>query len=126
VLLESEAVMDRTNTVFGRAEWIQKSAEDLVLDSPATGFASDRLFNVGALSLGYIREFAQWPGATFGLGLMGTANVVPRALESVYGSRVPLGGLIFLRFRPVHSGEMEHMGGMKMGQGPSPSTQRTP
>ena len=119
LLVESEAVLDRANTVFGRAEWVQKSAEDLVLDTPAAGFPADRLFNVSALSLGYIRDFARWSGATLGLGGMGTVNVVPSALEPAYGSRTPLGLQVFLRLRPVHSAEPGAMGGMQMGSAPA-------
>jgi hypothetical protein len=110
ILLESEAVLDRTNTVFGRAEWVQKSAEDLVLDTPLYGFASDRTFNVSATSLGVIRELGRWSGATVGAGAMGTLNVVPSALESAYGSRTPLGAVVFLRLRPVHTADSSMAG----------------
>jgi hypothetical protein len=47
---------------------------------------------------------------------MGTLNVVPSSLNNVYGSRTPLGGLVFLRLRPGGIGmkgmsakPMEHM-----------------
>ena len=103
VLFESEAILDRRNTVIGRAEWVQKSAEELVLDTPAIGLPSHELFNVSALSLGYIRELAWWSGGTIGLGAMGTLNVVPSNLERTYGSRTPIGGLVFLRLRPSFS-----------------------
>jgi len=103
VLFESEAILDRRNTVIGRAEWVQKSAEELVLDTPAIGLPSHELFNVSALSLGYIRELARWTGGTIGLGAMGTLNVVPSNLERTYGSRTPIGGLVFLRLRPSFS-----------------------
>jgi hypothetical protein len=113
VLLESEAVLDRSNTIFGRAEWVQKSAEELVLDTPLYGFASDRIFPVSATSLGFVRELTQWNGATLGLGAMGTVNMVPSALESAYGSRTPLGALVFVRLRPFRSAD-SGMGGMPM------------
>src|SRR5207245_2899566 len=45
-LLESEAILDKSNTIIGRAEYVQKSAEDLVLDTPPFGFAPDRHFSV--------------------------------------------------------------------------------
>jgi hypothetical protein len=97
VLVESEAVLDRRNTLFGRVEVVQKSAEELVID-PATADADD-LFSVGHLSLGYIREVVALRGATLGIGGRGTINLVPTALESTYDSRTPLGALIFLRVR---------------------------
>src|SRR5438874_4814938 len=114
LLVESEAVLSRSHTVFGRAELVQKTAQDLALSSPTTGFAPDRVFNIGALSLGYITDFMRWSGATLGLGAMGTLNVVPGNLQGSYGSRTPLGGWIFLRLRPLHSAETTNMGGMSM------------
>ena len=98
-LIETEAVLDRKSTLFGRAELVQKSAAELVL--PA--FSADRLFNVGSVSGGYIRELFRGGGVTIGLGGSGTVNFVPSALEPAYGSRTPLGGMIFLRLRPYHS-----------------------
>jgi hypothetical protein len=102
-LFESEAVLDRSNTLFGRAELVQKSAADLV----TSGFAADRSFTVGSASLGYVREFISGRGMTLGVGASAALNVVPNALESAYGSRTPLGALIFLRLRPYHSPHME-------------------
>ena len=40
-------------------------------------------------------------GATIGLGAMGTMDVMPRALETTYGSRTPMGAILFLRARAV-------------------------
>jgi hypothetical protein len=115
VLLEAEAILDNSNTVLGRAEYAQKSAEDLVLDTPQLGFAPDRQFNASSLSLGYIREVARLRGATFGLGAMGTLNMVPSSLENAYGSRTPLGGVVFIRLRPARSSAATAgMGGMRM------------
>jgi hypothetical protein len=98
-LLESEAVLDRHNTVFGRVEMVQKSAMDLVL--PA--FPPERLFNVGTASIGYIREFMRGRDVTIGAGASGTVNLVPDALTAAYGSRTPIGASVFLRLRPYHT-----------------------
>jgi len=124
-LLESEALLDRSNTVFGRSEFVQKSAEDLVLDSPVRttggvllpGFPSSQQFNVSTAQLGYIREVARTHWATIGLGAAGTLNFVPAPLEPYYGSRTPAGTFVFLRLRPFHTPRkgMTDMGGMKMG-----------
>jgi hypothetical protein len=96
-LLENETILDAKNTIFGRAEIVQKTADDLVVgNNPATRF------NVGALQLGYIRDFARLAWATVGLGATGTLNLVPRSLESFYGSRTPAGIFVFLRLRPFH------------------------
>jgi len=109
-LVESEAILDRANTVLGRAEFVRKSAEELVVDTPQFGFSPDRQFNVGELSLGYIRELVRLRGATLGVGAMGTMNFVPASLGDAYGSRVPVGGIVFLRLRPAGIG----MHGMSM------------
>jgi hypothetical protein len=107
-LLESEAILDRQNTVFGRIELAQKSAEELVL--PTTAFPENQRFNVANLSLGYIRDVIQMFGATGGFGAMGTVNRVPGDLVPFYGTRSPLGGLVFFRVRPAY--EASSMPGM--------------
>ena len=98
-LLEAEAVLDQRNTVYGRLELAQKTAEDLVIGSlaPATEF------NVGAVSAGYIRELVRGSATTFGIGLQATVNTVPSVLESIYGSRTPVGAMVFVRLRPIHA-----------------------
>ncbi len=98
-LLESEAILDRRHTVFGRAELVEKSAEELGLDA----FDDARTFNVSHISLGHIREVGRVRGPTIGLGVRGTINVVPSTLEPFYGSRTPTGALIFVRLRPLRS-----------------------
>lgn len=103
VTFETEAIVDRWNTVLSRIEFVQKSAEDLVLDEPPSSFDPDKQFSISSVSLGYIRELGRGWGTTVGLGAMGTVNVVPSALESAYGSRTPLGAVVFLRVRPFHA-----------------------
>jgi len=100
--LETEAILDRRNTILARAEFAQKSAEDLALDEAPYGFPSEKQFAVSSLSFGYIQELGRMFGATIGLGAMGTLNWVPADIESVYGSRTPVAGVLFLRLRPFH------------------------
>jgi hypothetical protein len=126
ILAESEAILDKNNTVFGRTELVQKSAEDLVVDIPVvTGngtllpaFPASQRFNVSALQLGYIRELARAHWATIGLGAAGTLNFVPASLKPYYGSRNPTGIFVFLRMRPFHSARstmrLNDMNGMQM------------
>src|SRR5467141_3995415 len=101
-LAETEAVLDRRNTILGRVELVQKAAEDLVLPTGPGGFAPDSTFSVAAVSVGYIREVARMSKATLGLGFQATLNLVPTELQPFYGSRAPLGGMLFLRIRPLH------------------------
>jgi hypothetical protein len=126
LLAESEAIVDAHNTLFGRAELVQKNAEELVVDVPVTTrsgtvlppLPSAQRFDVSALQLGYIREIARARWATIGLGAAGTLNFVPTALEPYYGSRNPIGMFVFLRLRPFHSSRssthVNDMGGMQM------------
>ncbi|MFL5466377.1 MAG: hypothetical protein ACJ79N_04850, partial [Gemmatimonadaceae bacterium] len=90
---------DRNNTLFGRAELVQKSADDLAVAS----LPADRPFNVGSASIGYIRELIRGRGTTIGFGGSGTLNFVPATLEPFYGSRAPLAAMVFVRLRPYHS-----------------------
>jgi len=97
-LAEAEAVFDFGHTIYGRVEFAQKSAEDLTLG----GFAPETRFDVSAISLGYIRELIRGSAAMFGVGFQATLNVVPNSLEPTYGTRTPVGGMVFVRVRPVH------------------------
>jgi hypothetical protein len=103
-LLETEAILDRHNTLFARVEAVQKTAEDLTLSSG--------VFNIGSLSAGYIREFAGSRWNTVAVGFQASLNLIPRSLETVYGTPAPVGGMVFVRFRPVH--RAHSMSGMKM------------
>lgn len=114
VLLESEAVLDLRNSVFARAEYVQKTADELDVSTAAIGVPADRLFGVSAVSLGFVRELTHWTHGTLGLGAMATVNVVPAALTATYGSRTSAGLLVFFRVRPRASG-MGGMDGMPMG-----------
>jgi hypothetical protein len=113
-LAESRLAWNQRNTIFGRAERVRKSAADLVLDMPELGLASDRQFDVTSISLGYIREVYRSRGVSIGLGGLGTVNAIPEALEGAYGSRTPVGGMLFLRFRPIGS-RPSSMAGMSHG-----------
>ncbi|MGH7656155.1 MAG: hypothetical protein ACREN6_16000 [Gemmatimonadaceae bacterium] len=112
VLAESEWGIDARNAVFGRAEFVQKTADDLVLPEGPTGFPPTRLFPVGDLSLGYVRELVTVHRATIGLGVMGTVNVVPAVLVPFYGSRTPLGAIVYLRLRAIRAA-VNPMGAME-------------
>lgn len=106
LLLESNVQFDQRNSVFGRAEWVQKSAEELVVP----GAAPDAHYNVAGLVLGYVREVAAYRGASLGLGVRGSLDFVPQGLEATYGTRTPAGVALYARVRPIlmqraHAGE---------------------
>jgi hypothetical protein len=96
IMAESNLQLDEANSVFGRVDYVRKSGEELSLPGPLS--AED--FDIGSLSLGYIREFAGYRGATFGLGARGAINLIPETLEELYGSRTPVGVAVFFRVRP--------------------------
>ncbi|MFN2603406.1 MAG: hypothetical protein ABR582_11695 [Gemmatimonadaceae bacterium] len=104
VLAENETIFDEKNTVFGRAELVQKSADDLALDTESPSVLSGK-FNVATTQLGYIRELTRINWATVGAGAAATLNFVPDTLERFYGSLHPVGILLFIRVRPFHLGE---------------------
>ena len=97
-LAEAEGVLDRSNTIYGRVEYVQKTAEDLAVNT----LPPETRLNVTAISGGYIRELFRGSRATFGIGLQGTVNRIPSSLGPAYGSRTPIGGMVFLRVRPIH------------------------
>jgi hypothetical protein len=106
VVLESTLDLDGTNSFFGRAEYVQKGAEELVIASvPQT-----TEYDVGALALGYLRTVGTVAGLAAGVGVRGSVNFVPSSLEAAYGSRTPAGVVIYLRLRPAGT----HEGNMKM------------
>ncbi len=86
------------SSFYARAEYVRKTAEDLVVP----GAPPDRAYDVGALTVGYVRELGDRGGNRLGaaLGVRGTVNVVPESLEAAYGSRRPLGIAVYLRVRP--------------------------
>jgi hypothetical protein len=96
LIAESNLQFDEANSVFGRVEYVRKSGEELSLTGPLL----DQEFDIGTVSLGYVREFAEHRGATLGVGARAAINLIPGALEGVYGSRAPIGLALFLRVRP--------------------------
>lgn len=106
-LLESNLDLDGHNVVFGRVEYVQKTGHDLVLPEEL----GDELFGVSSLVLGYLRNFGPLGPVLPGVGVRAAVNLVPSALESTYGSRTPVGGMLYLRLASApmqHAGHMAH------------------
>ncbi len=105
-------------SVFARAEMVQKSAEELVLPVPIAlrlreAEAHTEPYRVGAISVGVLRELVAGKAGMLALGGRATVNLVPSDIEAIYGSRTPLGGAVYLRWRPSRMA----MGGMGMDHG---------
>ncbi|HET9683191.1 MAG TPA: hypothetical protein VFP15_03760 [Gemmatimonadaceae bacterium] len=84
------------NAVFARAEYVRKSAEELVLPTMDPG----REFDIRSLVGGYVREVATIPGGSIGVGGRASVDFVPSALEPYYGTRSPAGVAVYVRVRP--------------------------
>jgi hypothetical protein len=113
-IAESNLELGRRNTVFGRFEYVRKSAEDLVVASASP----DQEYDINSVVAGYIREIASIPGGTLGVGIRGSLNFIPRSLEATYGTRTPSGFAVFVRVRPkrmMMGNEMSAMPGMRRG-----------
>src|SRR6266571_3930128 len=96
VVLESTLELDETTALFGRAEYVRKSAQELdIASAPATA-----QYNVGALALGYRRMVGTVAGLAVGLGARASVNLVPSSLEPAYGSRAVAGLAVYLQLRP--------------------------
>ena len=92
-LLEANVDLDGHNAIFGRAEYAQKTGHDLVLAEPL----EEETFGVASLALGYLRSFGPLGPVLPGVGVRAAMNFIPEGLESTYGSRTPVGGMLFLR-----------------------------
>jgi hypothetical protein len=98
-LLETNATFNDRHSWFGRAEVVQKPAEDL--HAHEYGVA---IFTLGKLQGGYVRLFKAWKGITPGAGGSVSLSLVPSELESRYGGHVAPGFAVFATIRPPRHG----------------------
>ncbi|HVE80055.1 MAG TPA: hypothetical protein VNA89_14410 [Gemmatimonadaceae bacterium] len=94
ILVETNVERGRA-AVFGRAEYVRRTAAELAL----TGSVSPEL-PVGAVSVGYARRLGTVGALGASAGARGTVNLIPGELGPFYGSRAPLGVIVYLRVRP--------------------------
>jgi hypothetical protein len=97
LLVETNLTLADRDTWFGRFEVVGKTAHDLDVHDVADGEA----FTVGKLQAGYTRYLAAWKGLKPGFGVSASAGIVPKTLESVYGSRINAGFGVFFTVRPA-------------------------
>lgn len=119
VLFEGNANLDRHNSIFGRVEYVEKSAHDLALDLtppfvtspvPTPFIPESTRFSITSVALGYLREIGRFSGGTIGLGARAAVNYIPETLRPYYGTATPIGTTVFVRFRPSRA-KMEMDGG---------------
>lgn len=95
LLIESTVELRDGHAIFGRAEYVQRTSEELAL----IGSVPSEL-DIGALALGYVRSFGRVGAFGPGLGARATVNVIPEELRPFYGSRTPIGVIVYLQVRP--------------------------
>ena len=94
-LAESNFQLNNKNAVYGRYEFVQKSAEELDIETTY----GDRRFDINKITAGYnhvlfsVGTFAVAAGTQFSL------NIVPSSLQNLYGVS-PISGQVYLQFRP--------------------------
>ncbi len=103
-LLESNLEWGR-NALFGRAEYAQKTADELVLAGPPP----DTRYDVTGVAVGYVRDLITTGAVRGGAGVRVSLNLVPPSLAGAYGGRTPGGLAVFLRWRPAVPSAMEGM-----------------
>jgi hypothetical protein len=104
VLGEGTIDLDGHHVLFGRAEYVEKTAHDLAV---APG-SDDVRFAVGQLGLGYLYRLGPLLGVVPGLGATGAIGLLDADLRPAYGTRTPLGGMIFLALQPPPLGGHHH------------------
>jgi hypothetical protein len=63
--------------------------------------ASGTSYDIGAAVVGYHRGVLTRLGTRLGVGGRGSVNFVPAALKSTYGSRTPIGFLLYVSVGPA-------------------------
>jgi hypothetical protein len=95
LLFESSVTLHDTDTFFGRAEVVEKPAEDLHAHEFATS-----IFTLAKLQGGYVRELKPWKAFRLGFGGTASISMVPPELASRYDGRVAPGFGVFVSLRP--------------------------
>jgi hypothetical protein len=95
-LVEAAARLNGTTTVYARAESVAKDILDAGFH-PTSTFHRHRQSQVGALTVGYLRDLLRTRVGGVALGADATGYLVPANLEESYGS--PVSFHVFVRFR---------------------------
>jgi hypothetical protein len=83
--------------IYGRYEYTEKSAEELVLDEQA--FGHHTLYGVNAVTLGFNYDFLNFANTRLAAGINLSAYGAPAALNTLYGKN-PMSFEIYLRLYP--------------------------
>jgi len=99
-LLEGRMQLRPRDAVYGRVESVAKDILDAGFH-PRGVFHRHRQSQVGALTIGYVRDLWTASDARFGVGGDVTGYFVPDNLRDAYGA--PVSVHVFLRYRPGNS-----------------------
>jgi hypothetical protein len=97
VLAEAERRWNDRHVLFARAEYVERTAEELSLVGSVSATQP-----IGALQVGYARAVARRGGTAARLGAYATVNGIPAQLEAFYGSRTPFGIAAFAQLSWGH------------------------
>ena len=89
---ETSVEIGRRNTLFARADYVQKDMEELFLPHDR-----EQIHEVRSLAAGYVLDVVHARPAALGIGVRGAVNFVPEALAGFYGGPRPVGGAVFAR-----------------------------
>jgi hypothetical protein len=92
-LIETTVSRNNRDAIYGRFEWVEKSAHDLAVPG-------HDVFNVAKVQAGYTRYFKLPRNLVAGPGAAVSIGIVPRELESTYGRRVNPGVGVYLNVMP--------------------------
>jgi len=105
-LLETNLDLDGRNVPFLRLEYVQKSPHDLAVTSPDPGAHYD-LFQA---QIGYVYRLTGGPVVPLA-GAVVDVGLIPGSLESVYGTRAPVGLFVFVGVQPPRAASAHVHGG---------------
>ncbi|MBC7554205.1 MAG: hypothetical protein H7257_09515 [Taibaiella sp.] len=96
-LLEA-TLRQKKGVIYGRAEWVQKTGEELSLDPLA--YSQRYRFNVQALTLGAAHDLYFFKGVFAALGAQATVSRSEPSLNGLYG-KLPISVEVYLHFFPI-------------------------
>jgi len=93
-LLETTFDLDVRSALFGRLEYVTRTAEELGL----VGSVSDEQ-KLGALAVGYARRALALHGIEAWIGARGNVELIGEELQPFYDTRTPAGILVYAQLR---------------------------
>ena len=95
LLAESNFQLNNKNMVYGRYEFVQKSAGELDIETTY----GDRRFDINKITVGYNHVLFSLGSFAVAAGTQLSVNIVPPSLQNLYGT-LPMSGQVYLQLRP--------------------------